>query len=130
MQSTSLLVFNDYIVSPKVIHQPVNYGEWIASLIPTYGQEIVISCPLEGNPSTSYQWYFATLLDHNICNKNRSAIHPDSYLNITLYNNNRTLYFREFNEDHNGCYSCSAKNILGNATFLDFPPIQVSSKWL
>ena len=123
-------LFNISLVSPQVIDQPINYGEWIAPLIPSYGQRVVISCPLEGNPSASYQWYFAPLLgmDTDRCNKNRSVIHSKDHLNITLLNNNQTLYFRDFNEDHNGCYICNAKNFLGNETYLGFLPIQVYSK--
>ena len=113
-----------------MIHQSINYGEWISPLSPSYGQEVVISCPLEGNPSASYQWYFAKLLamDTDECSHNKLSIYPGNHLNITLLNNKQTLYFREFNEDHNGCYMCNAKNILENKTYSDFPTLQVNSK--
>ena len=43
-------------------------------------------------------------------------IHPDSYLNITFLNNDRTLFFSEVREEHNGNYICNADNYLGNKT--------------
>ena len=110
-----------------MIHPPINYGEWIVPQLPSYGQEVVISCPLEGNPSASYQWYYAMETVECSKNKNRLAIHPENHLNITLLNNNQTLYFRKFIEDHNGCYICNAKNFLGNRTYSDFRPLQVNS---
>ena len=113
-----------------MIHQPINYGEWVVPQYPSYGQEIVISCPLEGNPPASYQWYYAMELDDCSESKNRSAIHPGNYFNITILNNNQTLFFREFNENHNGCYICNAKNFLGNKTYLDFQPLEVNSKYI
>ena len=113
-----------------MIHPPINYGEWIVPQYPSYGQEIVISCPLEGNPSALYQWFYDMETDTCSKSKNRSAIYPNNHLNITLLNNNQTLYFRKFNEDHNGCYICSAKNFLGIKTYSDFQSLEVDSKYL
>ena len=86
-----------------------------------------MSCPLEGNPLASYQWYF-NRLSHSGSNNGSVAIHGDSNLNITLLNNNRTLYFREFKEEHNGTYVCSAENLLGRTTYSHFPPVEVESE--
>ena len=112
--------------SPQLIRSPINNGQWISPLYPTYSQDIVMSCPLEGNPPASYQWYFEKLLDNGDTN-DRVLIQPNNYLNITLLNNNRTLYF-EFKEEHNGYYVCSAKNSLGNMTHSSFPSVEVQSK--
>ena len=94
---------------------------------PSYGQEVVISCPLEGNPLVLYQWYFNRSSADGSSNGS-VAIHGDSNLNITLLNNNRTLYFSEFKEEHNGTYICTAENLLGKTTFSHFPPVEVGSE--
>ena len=65
--------------------------------------QAVISCPLEGNLSVSYQWYFAKLLAMGTdqCSHNKFSIYLGNHLNITLLNNNQTLYFCEFDKDYN-----------------------------
>ena len=103
----------------------VNFGQWITPLLPSYGQEVVISCPLEGNPPASYQWYFK-VYDYS----DAVVIQPYNNLNITLLNNNQTLYFEEFKEEHNGKYICNAVNLLGNKTYTHFPRIIVGSKYI
>ena len=108
------------------MQSPINNGKWISPLNPTYSQDIVISCPLEGNPAASYQWYFEKLMDNGDV-YNRVIIQPNSNLNITLLNNNRTLFF-EVKEEHNGYYICSAKNSLGNMTYSSFPSVEVAKK--
>ena len=72
-----------------------------------------MSCPLEGNPLVSYQWYFERLLDDSSFS-HKIQVLPDIYLNITFLNSNRTLLFREFKEEHNGYYACYAENFLGH----------------
>lgn len=94
---------------------------------PAYGQQLVITCPLEANPPASYQWYFRTLKDNGFFSDDEMLIHQD-YLNISLLNNNRTLYFDSVKEEHNGEYDCIAENSLGNGTFTNFPRVQVNSK--
>ena len=87
-----------------------------------------MSCPLEGNPAASYQWYFEKLVDYGRYDDG-VLIQPNSKLNITFpYKNNRTLYFVEFKEEHNGHYICNAKNSLGNKNYSYFPQIRVYSK--
>lgn len=116
-----------FLVSPQLI-QPIRcrYGEWIVPLHPSYGQEVVISCPLEGNPPASYQWYLER--SNDISTNGSIAIHAHSYLNITLLNNNRTLYFSEFKEEHNGTYICHAENFLAKTTYSHFPSVTVESE--
>ena len=89
-----------------------------------------MSCPLEGNPAASYQWYFEKVLDYGVPDiHNKVLIQPNNNLNITLLNNNRTLYFEKVNEEHNLYYICSAKNSLGNKTLYILPiPMQIKSK--
>lgn len=110
-----------------MLQSPINYERWIIPLGPSRGQEIVVSCPLEGNPPASYQWYFKHLLNDDTLSK-RIPIYPDNNLNVTFLNNNRTLFFRSFEEVHNGYYSCSAENIFRNAMYEGFPPLEVHSK--
>ena len=86
----------------------------------------MISCPLEGNPPASYQWYFKKSLDNGSQSDDRILIKQNNYLK--LLNNNRTLYFEEFKEENNGRYICTAKNSLGNRTYMDFPQIEVNSE--
>ena len=114
------------LVSPQLIQSSINSGQWIIPLHPSYGQYLVISCPLEGNPSPSYQWYFEKFLEGGEVD-DRVPIHPYGYLNITLLNNDRTLFF-EFKEEHNGYYICSAENFLGNTNYSGFPLVKVHSK--
>ena len=102
-------------------------GDWIAPLDPRYGEKTVISCPLEGNPPASYQWYFEKW-PKNISHNDRMPINPGSYLNITFLNNNRTLYFNDTKEEHSGYYICSAENHLGNKTYDDLEPLYIQSK--
>ena len=87
-----------------------------------------MSCPLEGNPSASYQWYFEKLLNHNRSYSDRVPIHPDSYLNITFLNNDRTLFFNKVREEHNGNYICNADNYLGNKTSVKLELSDIKSK--
>ena len=96
-------------------------------LYPSHGQEIVASCPLEGNPPASYQWYFEHLINDTTHSK-RIPMYPDNYPNITFLNNNRTLFFHNFEEKHNGKYLCNAENIFGHTMFEDFLPLEVHSK--
>ena len=110
-----------------MLQSQINLGDWIVPLDPSYGQEVVISCPLEGNPPALYQWYFEKLLN-NKSYSDRVPIHPGSYLNITFLNNNRTLYFNETKEDHNGHYICNAENHLGNKTYHHLKPLYIQSK--
>lgn len=117
--------------------QAVNPGQWMIPLHPSYGQQLVIHCPLEGNPSASYQWYYKKLKD---CETEidrvqidykcyvRVLIQPNNTLNITLLNNNRTLIFEALHEQHNGRYHCSANNLLGNKSYTFPQDIQVDSK--
>lgn len=117
--------------------QAVNPGQWMIPLVHFYGQRLVMSCPLEGNPSASYQWYFEKRLDlekhadgvikHYYEYDDGVLIQPKSILNISLLNNNRTLVFEALHEAHNGRYNCSAKNLLGNKNYT-FPDIHVDSK--
>ena len=127
-----------YIVSPQTM-QVVSLGQWMIPLDHYYGQRLVMSCPLEGNPSASYQWYFEKRLDceevingvvihcYNIFDDG-VLIQTNSTLNITLLNNNRTLFFEGLHEEHNGRYTCSAKNLLGNKIYTFRRKIQVDSK--
>ena len=119
--------------------QAVNPEQWIRSLYPYYHQQLVMSCPLEGNPSASYQWYFEKSLDyegdvdgvliHDYDKYDDGVlIQPNGPLNITLLDNSRTLFFEELHEEHNGKYTCSAKNFLGNKNFTSPQIIQVDSK--
>lgn len=120
--------------------QAVNPEQWMRPLHPFYGQRLVMSCPLEGNPSASYQWYFEKLLYckeeiggvliDNKCYADGVLIQPNNTLNITLLkiSNNRTLFFEELHEQHNGRYTCSAKNLLGNKSYTFPQDIQVDSK--
>ena len=101
-----------------------NPEKWVNPLIPKYNQRVVIACPLKGNPDASYQWYLKKGLNNDVV-----LIQPHSNLNITFLNNNRTLYFDKFKEEHNGNYICSAKNYLGNNTHY-FPPMTVHSKYI
>ena len=71
-----------------------------------------MSCPLKGNPPASYQWYFKKSPDDDLV-----LMQSPSSLNITLLNNDRTLYFEELKEEHDGYYVCSAKNFLGSKTY-------------
>ena len=105
----------------------MNDGQWVAPQFPDYGEELVISCPLEGNPPASYKWNFEKALEGGSYSDVSVPIQPGSYRNITLLNNNRTLYFEEFNEEHNGYYSCYAENFLGNRINY-FTAIHVHSK--
>ena len=91
----------------------MNDGHWVAPLFPDHGEELVISCPLEGNPPASYQWYFEKALE-NGSYSDSVPIQPGSYRNITLLNNNQTLFFSEIKEEHNGRYTCNAENSLGS----------------
>ena len=104
----------------------INNGQWILPLYPIYSQDLVMSCPLEGNPPASYQWYFEKSLGNSKLDDG-VQIQPNNDLNITLLNNNRTLFI-EFKEEHNGHYICCAKNSLGNMTYSSFPPVEVQSK--
>ena len=72
-----------------------------------------MSCPLEGNPPASYHWYFEKLYDDD-SHIHTVSIQPGNYLNITLLNNNRTLFFSGIKEEHNGYYTCNAENSLGS----------------
>ena len=112
------------LVSPQTM-QAVNPEQWITPFLPIYGQQVVMSCPLEGNPSALYQWYHEKSLLHY---GDGVLIQPNSNLNITLLNNNRTLFFENIAEEHNGRYICNAKNLLGNKNYTLPPPIQVDSK--
>jgi len=76
------------------------------------------SCPLEGNPQASYQWYF----------KNESSERNDPFIMIDEERNDRHISIDEFLEEHNGRYLCSAENYLGTKNFT-FPPFHVSSKY-
>ena len=116
-------------VSPKVIRSSIkfSYDQWILPLHPSYGEEVVISCPLEGNPPTSYQWYFNKYVNDDSCDDDRILIKEESY-NPKLLNNNRTMYFSDFKEEQNGCYICTAKNSLGSRTYMKFPQIKVNSE--
>ena len=114
-----------YVVSPQKIQLPFNYEEWINPIYPKYSEETVISCPLEGNPAALYQWYFTRYEEGRHSNAT-VLTYPNNY-NVTLLNNNRTLYIGEFHEEHNGKYSCSAENFLGKNTFIYFS-IKVKSK--
>ena len=105
----------------------INFGEWITPLYPSYGQHVVMSCPLVGNPDALYQWYFEKRLDYGQL-ADGLLIQPDSSLNITLISNNRILYFEKFKEEHNGKYICNAKNILGSKNYTRFPRMRVYSK--
>ena len=105
----------------------INFGQWITPLHPSYGQHLVMSCPLEGNPTATYQWYFEKSLDYGEY-EDGVQIQPNSNLNITLIYNSRILYFVEFKEEHNGHYICNAKNFLGNKNYTYFPSIHVHSK--
>ena len=82
----------------------------------------MISCPLEGNPPASYQWYL------NPTSSNELILIKDRQNNTRLLNNNRTLYVETFEEMHNGRYICSAKNILGHSNYSAFPSVDVNSK--
>ena len=86
----------------------------------------MISCPLEGNPPAKYQWYF-TRYEEGRYSNDTVLTYPNNY-NITLLNNNQTLYIEEFHEEHNGIYACSAENFLGKSTFRRFRTIKVKSK--
>ena len=107
-------------------------------LYPYHGQKLVMSCPLEGNPSASYQWYHEKFLDfekevNGVLIRYRGyddgvLIQQNNTLNITLLNNNRTLLFEELHEVHNGRYNCSAKNLLGNKNYTISQNVQVDSK--
>ena len=118
--------------------QAVYPGQWMKPLYPYYGQQLVMSCPLEGNPSASYQWYFEKRLDFEkyvdgvLIRYNKYdvgvLIQPNNILNITLLNINRTLFFEGLHEVHNGRYTCSAKNLLGNKNYTFLRNIQVDSK--
>ena len=120
--------------------QAVNPGQWVIPSEHYYGQPVVMSCPLEGNPSASYQWYFEKRLDCEeyvggvliYCyNKYDDGvlIQPNNTLNITLLNSDRTLFFEGLHEEHNGRYTCSAKNLLGSKNYTFFQrKIQVDSK--
>ena len=121
--------------------QAVNLGEWITPLYPYYGQRLVMSCPLEGNPSAAYQWYHekficdekyinGMLIYYNKYDDDAVLIQPNNILNITLLNNKRTLFFEGLHEAHNGRYTCSAKNLLGSKTYTFLQNIQVDSKWI
>ena len=110
-----------YVVSPQIILLPLNYGEWVDPLRSSYNEELVISCPLEGNPPAKYQWNFTRYEDGH------DTVLTNNY-NVTLLNNNRTLHIEEFHEEHNGIYSCSAENFLGKSTFQRFRTIKVNSK--
>ena len=111
-----------YTVSPA---QPkdINYEKWVTTLYPYYNQRFVMSCPLKGNPSASYQWYFKKFRDNDLV-----LMQSPKNFNITILNNNRTLYFEELKEEHNGYYVCSAKNFLGNKRF-SFLRVHVQSKY-
>ena len=126
MHSTefSEIYFIIHLVSPQII-QPINYnfGRWISPLYPLYSQHLVMSCPLEGNPSASYQWYLNKSINYDVV-----LIQPQNNLNIKFLNNNRTLYFEEFNEEHNGRYVCSAKNSFGSRAYSHLPTKEVFSK--
>ena len=113
--------------------QAVNLEQWMIPLYHYYGQWLVMSCPLEGNPSALYQWYFEKCLDceevvNGVKFDDAVLIQPNSTLNITLLNNNRTLFFEGLHEEHNGRYTCSAKNLLGNKNYTFQQKIQVDSK--
>ena len=82
--------------------------------------------PSRGKPPASYQWYLER--SNDISTNGSIAIHADSYLNITLLNNNRTLYFSEFKEEHNGTYICHAENFLGKTNYSHFPSVTVESE--
>ena len=114
--------------SPQTMQLSINNGEWISPLYPIYSQDLVMSCPLEGNPPASYQWYFEKSLGDGRLD-DAMLIQPNNNLNITLLNNNRTLFI-EFEEEHNGHYICSAKNSLGNMNHTIFPPLEVQSEWI
>ena len=51
-----------------------------------------MSCPLEGNPPASYQWYFKKALEDGSYSDSM-PIQPDRFSNITLLNNDQTLFF-------------------------------------
>ena len=109
--------------------QAINPEQWMIPLLPYYGQQLVMSCPLEGNPPALYQWYFEKA-QHPVFEVRADGvlIQPNNTLNITLLNNNRTLFFEGLHEEHNGRYTCSAKNLLGNKNY-SFPvDVQVDSK--
>ena len=122
MQICVIIVIMFYIVSPQII-QLKNFGQWIIPLHPTAGQEVVISCPLVGNPPPSYQWYFKAY-DRS----DTVLIQPHNNLNIALRNKNRTLYFETFKEHHNGKYICNAENFLGKM-IVRSPPMKVNSEY-
>ena len=113
-----------------MLQSQINFGEWIVPLNPSYDEETVMSCPLDGNPSTSYKWYFEKLQNYTRSHSYRVPIHPDSYLNITFLNNNRTLYFSNVKEEHNGYYTCNAENHLGNKTYDKFKLFNIQSKMI
>ena len=102
-----------YVVSPRLRSSIFNHGQWLVPQYPSYGESVVMSCPLEGNPPASYQWYFEKSYD-NGSHSQREPIQPGNYLNITLLNNNQTLFFSEIKEEHNGRYTCNAENSLGS----------------
>ena len=87
-----------------------------------------MSCPLEGNPPASYQWYFEKALEDGLY-IDSVPIQPNRHSNIILLNNDRTLFFEEFKEEHNGNYSCYAENFLGNKIKY-FGSFYVHSKWI
>ena len=118
-----IIVTMFYVVSPQIV-QLKNFGQWITPLHPTSGQEVVISCPLEGNPLASYWWYFKAL-DHN----DTVLIQPGNNFNIRLLNKNRTLYFERFEEHHNGNYICNAENFLGKMMNITSPEMKVNSEY-
>ena len=72
-----------------------------------------MSCPLDGNPPASYQWYLEKTLEDGSYSDS-VPVQPSRFSKVILLNNDRTLFFWEFKEEHNGFYSCYAENFLGN----------------
>jgi len=112
-----LLCFD--LVHPQIIHSISDtYFPFINPLVPHFGQELILTCPLESNPQASYKWYF----------KNESSERNDPFIMIDEEHNDRQVSIDEFLEEDNGRYLCSAENYLGIKNFT-FPPFHVSSKY-